>query len=165
MSQQLQEKTKKGLEDSVNSLNDIRQETGQIAELTAEENMLVAEFILALLKIMQSITSTLPVSTSVLPKEWGKISQASIDLTGQLLVLYPDKKMKDKKMKTINLTEQKHRELLLEITHDIMPTLKRLVTSYREKIEARVKFMSSVTKELQRTAKAFSPDDIKQLPI
>ena len=160
MSQQLQEKTKKGLEDSVNSLNDIRQETGQIAELTAEENMLVAEFILALLKIMQSITSTLPVSTSVLPKEWGKISQASIDLTGQLLVLYPDKKMK-----TINLTEQKHRELLLEITHDVMPTLKRLVTSYREKIEARVKFMSSVTKELQKTAKAFSPDDIKQLPI
>ena len=160
MSQQLQEKTKKGLEDTVNSLNDIRQETGQIAELTAEENMLVAEFILALLKIMQSITSTLPVSTSVLPKEWGKVSQASIDLTGQLLVLYPDKKMK-----TINLTEQKHRELLLEITHDIMPTLKRLVISYREKIEARVKFMSSVTKELQRTAKAFSPDDIKQLTI
>ena len=160
MSQQLQEKAENTLEITVNSLNDIRQETGQIAELTAEENMLVTEFVLSLLKIMQPLTPTLPVSTSVLPKEWGKVSQASIDLTGQLLVLYPDKKME-----AVNLTEQKNRELLLEITRDIMPTLKRLVTSYRQKIEERVKFMSSVTKELQRTANAFSPDDIKQLAV
>ncbi|UCE29313.1 MAG: hypothetical protein JSV85_00840 [Candidatus Bathyarchaeota archaeon] len=158
MSQQLQEQRETDIEDTVNSLNDIRQEAGQISELSTEENMLVEEFILALLKIMQPLASTLPVSTSVLPEEWGKVTQASIDLTGQLLVLHPDKRMK-----TVNLTEQRHRELLLEITHDIMPTLKKLVNSYREKVEARVKFMSSVTKELQRTAKAFSTDNVKQL--
>ncbi len=158
MSKQIQEKAEDILTITVDSLGDIRQETGQIAELTAEENMLVEEFFIALLKIMQPLTSTLPVSTSILPKDWGRINQASIDLTGQLLVLYPDKNMK-----TINLTEQNNRELLLEITRDIMPTLKDLVTSYRQKIEARVKFLSSITKELQTTAKAFSLDEVAQL--
>jgi len=157
MSQEPQKTKEQSLEDTLKSLNDIREETGQISELTTEENMLVKEFLVTLLKIMKPLAKTLPISTSVLPEEWGKVSQASLDLTGQLLVLYPGGRLG-----SINLTEQRHRELLLKITYDIMPTLKKLITSHRQKIETRVKFMSSVTKELQRTAKAFSADDSKQ---
>ncbi|MDH5783538.1 MAG: hypothetical protein OEZ35_07760 [Candidatus Bathyarchaeota archaeon] len=152
MSQKPQETKEKTIEDTLKFLDDIREETGQVFELTTEENMLVREFLTALLKIIRPLAQALPVSTSVLPEEWGKVSQASLDLTGQLLLLYPDETMK-----LINLTEQRHRELLLRITYDIMPTLKRLITSHRQKIEARVTFMSSITKELQKTAKAFSP--------
>ena len=158
MSKQIHEKAEDILAVTVDSLSEIRQETGQIAELTTEENMLVEEFFLALVKIMHPLTSTLPVSTSILPKEWGRVSQASIDLSGQLLVLYHDKIMT-----RVNLSEQSNRELLLEVTRDIMPTLKKLVTSYRQKIENRVKFLSSVTKELQTTAQAFSLDEVAQL--
>ena len=152
MSQKPQETKEKTLEDTLKFLDGIREETGQVFELTTEENMLVREFLTALLKIIQPLAQALPVSTSVLPEELGKVSQASLDLTGQLLLLYPDETMK-----LINLTEQRHRELLLRITYDIMPTLKRLITSHRQKIEARVTFMSFITKELQKTAKAFSP--------
>lgn len=151
------EMKEKSPEDHLKTLNDIREQAGQISELTAEENMLVKEFLAALLKIMKPLARTLPISTAILPKEWGEVSQANLDLTGQLLVLHPNGRMN-----SINLTEQRHRELLLKITYDIMPKLKRLVTSHRQKIEARVKFMSSITKELQNTAKAFSPDDSKQ---
>lgn len=150
-------KEKSPLDDSLKTLNDIREETGQISELVTEENMLVAEFLKALLKIMKPLARTLPISTAILPKEWGKVSQANLDLTGKLLILYPNERME-----SIELTEPLHRELLLEITHDIMPKLKRLITSHRQKIEARVKLMSSITKELQNTAKAFSPDESKQ---
>ena len=152
MSQKPQETKEKTLEDTLKFLDGIREETGQVFELTTEENMLVREFLASLLKIIQPLAQALPVSTSVLPEEWGKVSQASLDLTGQLLLLYPDETMK-----IINLTEQRHRELLLKITYDIMPTLKRLITSHRQKIEERVSFMSYITKELQKTAKAFSP--------
>ena len=152
MSQKPQETKEKTIEDTLKYLDGIREETGQVFELTTEENMLVREFLASLLKIIQPLAQALPVSTSVLPEEWGKVSQASLDLTGQLLLLYPDETMK-----IINLTEQRHRELLLKITYDIMPTLKRLITSHRQKIEERVSFMSYITKELQKTAKAFSP--------
>ena len=157
MSQKPQETKEKTLEDTLKYLDGIREETGQVLELTTEENMLVREFLVSLLKIIQPLVQALPVSTSVLPEEWGKVSQASLDLTGQLLLLYPDERMK-----IIDLTEQRHRELLLKITYDIMPTLKRLITSHRQKIEARVTFMSFITKELQKTAKAFSPYGSKQ---
>jgi len=152
MSQKPQETKEKTIEDTLKYLDGIREETGQVFELTTEENMLVREFLTSLLKIIQPLAQALPVSTSVLPEEWGRVSQASLDLTGQLLLLYPDETMK-----IIDLTEQRHRELLLKITYDIMPTLKRLITSHRQKIEARVTFMSYITKELQKTAKAFSP--------
>ncbi|UCC33963.1 MAG: hypothetical protein JSW53_02890 [Candidatus Bathyarchaeota archaeon] len=142
---------------TLESLDDIRQETAQISELTTEEDMLVAEYTMALVDILRPLAPAITVSTSILPEEWGKVNEASLDHTGQLLILGPGKKMR-----AIDLTARKHRELLLKVTRDIMPTLKNLVTEYRQGIEARVSFMSSVTEELQRTAKAFSPDDFKQ---
>jgi len=151
MSQKPQETKEKTLEDSLKYLDSIREETGQVFELTTEEDMLVREFLTSLLKIIQPLAQALPVSTSVLPEEWGTVSQASLDLTGQLLLLYPDERMK-----LIDLTERRHRDLLLKITYDIMPTLKRLITLHRQRIEERVSFMSYITKELQKTAKAFS---------
>jgi hypothetical protein len=152
MSQKPQETKEKTLEDALKFLDGIREETGQVFELTTEEDMLVREFLASLVKIIQPLAEALPVSTSVLPEELGTVSQATLDLTGQLLLLYPDERMK-----LIDLTERRHRELLLNITYDIMPTLKRLITSHRQRIEERVGFMSYITKELQKTSKAFSP--------
>jgi hypothetical protein len=157
MNQEPYEKNGRNLEETLKSLDDIREETGQISELLTEENMLVAEFLAALLKIMQPLAKTLPISTSILPEEWGKVNKVSLDSTGQLLVLYPDERMR-----LINLKEQRHRELLLRVTYDIIPTLKKLITLHRQKIETRVKFMSSIIKELQKTAKTFSLEEPKQ---
>jgi hypothetical protein len=157
MSKETQETKKKRLEDTLKSLEDIREEIGQMSELTSEESMLVTEFLKTLIKVTQALPQKLPVSPSVLPEEWGEVNQASLDLTGQLLVLYPDEKME-----SINLTEQRYRELLIKIAYDVVPTLKKLITSHRQKIEARFKLMSSVTKELQRTAKTLSLDDSEQ---
>jgi hypothetical protein len=152
MSQKPQETKEKTLEDALKLLDGIREETGQVLELTTEEDMLVQEFLASLLKIIQPLAQEVPVSTLVLPEELGIVSKASLDTTGQLVLLYPDERMK-----LIDLTERRHRDLLLKITYDIIPTLKRLITSHRQKIEERVGFMSYVTKELQKTAKAFSP--------
>lgn len=157
MSEELQKTRENSFENALKFLDGIREETGQISELMTEENMLVKEFFASLLKIMRPIVKTLPVSTSVFPEDWRKVNQASLDVTGRLLVLFSDGKMG-----SIDLTEQKNRELLLRITYDIMPTLKRLITSHRQKIETRVKFMSSITKELQKTAKAFSLEELGQ---
>ncbi len=159
---QIEERTvseikEKNFNDPFEMLNEIREETGQISELAAEENALVKEFFVALHKIMKPFARTLPVSTALLPKEWGNVSHASLDLTGQLLILYSDGKMR-----LTNLKEQKHRELLINITYDVIPRLKKLVVSHRQNIESRVRFMSLVTKELQNTAKAFSSEASEQ---
>ncbi len=159
---QIEERTvseikEKNFNDPFEMLNEIREETGQISELAAEENALVKEFFVALHKIMEPFARTLPVSTALLPKEWGNVSHASLDLTGQLLILYSDGKMR-----LTNLKEQKHRELLINITYDVIPRLKKLVVSHRQNIESRVRFMSLVTKELQNTAKAFSSEASEQ---
>jgi hypothetical protein len=150
MSEEPQKTQENTLENALKFLDSIREETGQISELLTEENMLVKEFLTALLQIMRPLAETLPVSNTTFPEDWGKISHASLDYTGKLLVLFPNGKMK-----SIDLKEQKHRELLLKIIYDIMPTLKRLITFHRQKIENRVKLLSSITKELQKTAKAF----------
>jgi len=157
MSEEPQKSQENSFESAVKFLDGIREETGQISELMTEENMLVKEFFASLLKIMRPIVKTLPVSTSVFPEDWGKVNRASLDVTGRLLVL-----LSDGKMRSIDLTERRHRELLVKVTYDIMPTLKRLMTSHRQKIETRVKFMSSITKELQKTAKAFSMEASEQ---
>jgi hypothetical protein len=55
-----------------------------------------------------------------------------------------------------NLREEKHRDLMIDIIKDIMPKFKQLTNLHRQKIEERMKFLSSVTKEMQKISRALS---------
>lgn len=142
------------LEEALSSLDSIREEAGQISELTMEQKRLTAEFLQNLSQVMRCLSKNLPVSTSILPREWGDIRQANLDLTGQLLILYEDGKIESK-----NLRDEKNHEVLINIMSDIMPKLRELTMSHRRKIEKRVRFISSIVKEFQKIAKSFRSND------
>ena len=82
----------------------------------------------------------------------GTVVQASLDETGQLTLLYEDGRMDLK-----NLSEQRHRDLMITVIEDVMPKFKLLTSAQKRKVEGRIKFLSAITKEMQKIAKALLP--------
>ncbi|MDH5447694.1 MAG: hypothetical protein OEY24_02820 [Candidatus Bathyarchaeota archaeon] len=139
------------LQELIDSLKSLQDDIGQICELTSEEKGLVTAFFESLLKLMQPLATTMPVSPATLPKEMGNVIQANIDPTGHLIILYRDGRAELK-----NLSEEKNRDLMIRVIKDVMPKFKQLTSAHRQKIEDRIKFLSTVTKELQKISKALS---------
>lgn len=133
------------------SIRSLQDDVGQISELASEEKQVVAVFFESLLKLMQPLAKTMPVSPVALPEEMGNVVQANIDPTGRLVILYQDGQVDLK-----NLSEEAHRDLMISVMIDVMPKFKQLTSAHRRKIEKRIDFLSSVTKELQKISKAFS---------
>lgn len=139
------------IEELIDSLKSVQDDIGQICELTSEEETLVNEFFESLLKLIQPIATTIQVSTEVLPDEMGDVARASIDPTGQLMIQYRDGRMALK-----NLLEEENRDLMTSVLEDVLPKLKQIFSARREKIEGRMKFLSAITKEIQKMSRAFS---------
>jgi hypothetical protein len=139
------------VQELLDSLKSTQDDIGQICELTSEEKVLVVEFFESFLKLVRPLASTLPVSTAILPKEMGDVAQALVDPLGHLILLHQDGYAKIE-----NLHEDKHRDLMVGIVKDVLPKIKLLINAYRQKIEERMKFLSSVTKEVQKISKALS---------
>ena len=139
------------IEELIDSLKSVQDDIGQICELTSEEEALVTEFFESLLKLIRPLATTIQVSTEALPDEMGDVARASIDPTGLLMVQYGDGRMILK-----NLLEEENRDLMTSVLEDILPKLKQLFSTRRERIQGRMKFLSAITKEIQKMSRAFS---------
>lgn len=134
------------------ALNAIQESAGQISELAAEEDNLVGRFFGSLLKILKPFSKTLEISVSALPEAYnGKVNKAYMYLTGQLVLVYTNGEVE-----ILNLTDQENHDVLVKITGEILLKLKFVINSYRSRTEERVKFLMSITKELQKVAEVFS---------
>jgi hypothetical protein len=141
-------------EESLGFLKEMQENVGQMSELAKEEENLVKEFFNFLLKIMKPFSKTLEISVGSLPEAYdGRISRAYLYFTGQLVLVY-----KNGEVEILNLSDQENHEVLIEISGEIMMKLKTIITSYKSKAEKRVKFLMTVTKELQKVAKVFSEE-------
>lgn len=141
----------------VESLKSVQDDIGQITELTSEEELLVTEFFSLLLKLMAPLTSSMPVSTKILPNEMRTAVQANLDATGQLALLY-----EDGRMELTNLSEQRHRDLLITVIEDVTPKFKQLTDAQKRKVENRIKLLSLITREMQKISKALLPSSAPQ---
>ena len=133
------------------ALKSMADDVGQISELASEEKLLVTEFFASLLKLMQPLTTSMPVSTAALPAEVGNIVQAHIDPTGRLALLHEDGHMELK-----DLSEERNRDLMIMVIKDVMPKFKSLTSLQKSKIEKRIKFLSAVTNEIQKISGALT---------
>jgi hypothetical protein len=133
------------------ALKSMADDVGQISELASEEKLLVTEFFTSLLKLMQPLATSMPVSTAALPAEVGNIVQAHIDPTGHLALLNEDGHMELK-----NLAEERNRDLMILVIKDVMPKFKSLTSLQKSKIEKRIKFLSAVTNEIQKISGALT---------
>jgi len=139
------------VEELVNSLKTIAEDIGQIAELTGEEKSLTKELFVSLTVFMRPLAKTLSVAPEAFPAEMGDVAQAHFDSSGHLMIVYQDKHVELK-----DLTATENRDLMIAVVRDAMPRFKDLTAAQRQKIEARVTFLSAVTKEMQKIANALS---------
>jgi hypothetical protein len=145
------QKEQNTIQDLIDALNAVADDVGQISELTSEEKLLVSEFFSSLLKLMQPWVSSISVSPTALSKEKANVAQAHIDPTGHLAVFF-----KDGRFELIDLSEQENRELMIAVIEDMVPKLKQFSASQKRKIENRIRFLSQITKEIQRIASVLS---------
>lgn len=139
------------LEELIFTLKHVQDDIDQICELTSEEKELVTAFFESFLSLMQPLTTTISVSTEVLPEEMGEVVQANVDPTGHLMIRF-----RNEKTELRDLSKESERDLMITVMKDVMPKFNQLTDAYRRKIEKRMKFLSSVTKEVQKISKAFS---------
>jgi hypothetical protein len=145
------EKAQASFQELVESLKSVADDIGQISELTSEEKLLVAEFFKSLLKLMQPLAPAVPVDSSVLPAEVGSVIQAHVDPTGHIVLLFEDGHVELR-----DLEEEGNRDLMIAVVEDIMPKFKQLTSAQKRKIEDRIKFLSTVTKEMQKISETLS---------
>jgi len=138
-------------EEIIRTLKMVREDVGQICELSAEEEKIVEAFFIALLRLMKPLVKAIPVDTSALPRELGDIKGANIIPEGNLIILYDDGRME-----SIDLRNEANRDLMLEIIKNVMPKFNDLIAELRAKIEGRMGLLASITGELQNIAEAFS---------
>jgi len=55
-----------------------------------------------------------------------------------------------------DLSDEENRDLMMSVVSDILPKFKNLTTFQKRKLENRIKFLSTVTKEIQKSAEALS---------
>jgi hypothetical protein len=134
-------------EEVVATLRKLREDVGQISELSAEEGNIVGAFSIAFLKTMEPLTKTLTVDVSILPREMGPMEKANIIPKGELVVLF-----RDGRMVSMNLKDPENRDLLIKVVSNVVPKFNALITQRRSKIEERIAFLSDVTRELQTIA-------------
>ena len=139
------------IQELVDSLKSTADDIGQISELSSEEKILVAQFFSSLLKLMQPLASSIAVNQLALPAQLGDVVQAHIDPTGHLILQFEDGHLELK-----NLSEEKNRDLLTAVIGDVMPKFKNLTSQQKRKLEDRIKLLSSITKEIQKSSEALS---------
>lgn len=138
-------------EEVVESLKRLRDDVGQISELSSEEGNLVRTFSLAFLKLMEPFAKNIPVDVEVLPRRLGRVERANIIQNGKLVLLH-----QNGRMESVDLVEVGNRDLLVTVVSDVLPKFKELVSERKEKIEKRITFLSEITRELQNIAESFA---------
>jgi len=134
------------------SLKEMQENAGQISELVKEEENLVTEFFDLMFKILKPFSKTLEISVSSLPEHYREqISKSYLYLTGQLVLVHTNGELE-----ILNLTDEENHDTLVEITGEIMTKLKTIINTSKSKAEKRVKFLITITKELQKVAKVLS---------
>ena len=149
-------KPKVTLDDTISSMKSLQDDVGQISELRSEENRVVDVFFESFLALMTPLAKTMPVSVDALPVELGNAEQAYVDPKGNLMLLFPGGHVEIK-----NLNEASQRELMICVMQDVMPKFKQLTSKRRRDIESRMKFLSSVTAEIQKISKAFAAAEME----
>jgi hypothetical protein len=150
--QKLPEKKKQiTIQELVESFKSTADDIGQISELSSEEKILVSQFFSSLFKLMQPLAPSIVINQLSLPTQVGDVTQAYIDPTGHLLLQFVDNHMELK-----DLSEEKNRDLMMAVISDVVPKFKSLTSMQKRKLENRIKMLSTLTKEIQKSSEALS---------
>ncbi len=148
---QSDKKKQVSIQELVDSLKSTSDDIGQISELSSEEKILVAQFFSSLLKLMLPLAPSIAVNQLALPVQLGEVVESHIEPTGHLILQFQDSHVELK-----DLSEEKNRDLMIAVIEDVMPKFKNLTSQQKRKLENRIKLLSSITKEIQKSSEALS---------
>jgi hypothetical protein len=151
LKQQAEKRKQVSIQELVESLKSTADDIGQISELTSEEKILVTQFFVSLFKLMQPLAPSISVNQMALPAQVGDAIQAHIDPTGHLVLMFEDGHVELK-----DLSEEKNRDLMMAVVGDALPKFKSLTSNQKRKLENRIRLLSTVTKEIQKSSEALS---------
>ena len=100
---------------------------------------------------MQPLAPSISVTQLSLPAQFSDVVQAHVDPTGHLVLQFEDGHVELK-----NLSEEKNRDLMMAVVGDVVPKFKSLTSNQKRKLENRIKLLSSVTKEIQKSSDSLS---------
>ncbi len=100
---------------------------------------------------MQPLAPSIAVNQLALPTHVGDVVQAHVDPTGHLVLQFEDNHVELK-----DLSEDKNRELMMAVVEDVVPKFKSLTNMQKRKLENRIKLLSGITKEIQKSSEALS---------
>jgi hypothetical protein len=100
---------------------------------------------------MQPLAPSIIVNQLSLPAQAGDVIQAHIDPTGHLVLQFVDNHVELK-----DLRDEKNRDLMMAVVGDVVPKFKSLTSMQKRKLENRIKLLSSITKEIQKSSEALS---------
>jgi hypothetical protein len=146
-----EKKRQESIQELVDSLKSTADDIGQISELSSEEKILVSQFFSSLLKLMQPLAPSISVTQLSLPAQFGDVVQSHVDPTGHLVLQFEDGHVELK-----NLIEEKNRDLMMAVVGDVVPKFKSLTSNQKRKLENRIKLLSTVTKEIQKSSDSLS---------
>ncbi len=139
------------VQELVESLRGVADDVGQISELTSEEKSLVAEFFKALLNFMNPLSQGISINPAIIHSDNDIVQNAHIDPTGHLALLFEDGHLELK-----DLSEEKNRDLMITVVQDAIPKFKQLTNQQKRKVENRIKFLSAITKDMQKISGALA---------
>jgi hypothetical protein len=150
-SKPLEKKKQMTFQELVESLRSTADDIGQISEFSSEEKILVSQFFSSLLNLMQPLAPSISVNRLALPTQLGDVVEAYLDPTGHLVLQFEDNHLELR-----DLSEEKNRDLMIAVIMDVMPKFKSLTSQLKHKLDIRIKLLSGVTKEIQKSSEALS---------
>lgn len=100
---------------------------------------------------MAPLAPSMTVAQQSLPPQVGDVVQAHVDPTGHLILQYVDNHVELR-----DLSDEKNRDLMMAVVNDVVPKFKSLTSMQKRKLENRIKLLSTITKEIQKSSEALS---------
>jgi hypothetical protein len=100
---------------------------------------------------MNPLSQGLSINPAIIHSDNGVVQNAHIDPTGHLALLFEDGHLELK-----DLSEERNRDLLITVVQDAIPKFKQLTNQQKRKVESRIKFLSAITKDMQKISGALS---------
>ncbi|MCL5877948.1 MAG: hypothetical protein M1540_09080 [Candidatus Bathyarchaeota archaeon] len=117
------------IEEIAATFQTVAEDIAQISQLNSAENAVVTQFLSSLKTHMEPLTPSIPVSTVIIPIEYGLPQQAHIQPNGRLQLTYSD----DRKQ-LVDLSEPKNRDFMMAVIDDVMPKLEALAREFEERL-------------------------------
>ena len=109
------------IDEIAETFQSVAEDIREIGKLTTEENNFIAGFISSLKVNMEPWINQIAVATTIVPIDYGIISQAYIHPNAVLELVYPDGHHEN-----VDLSQPKNRDLMLAVFDDVVPKFEAL---------------------------------------